>query len=1023
MSADRNLLFGILALQNDFVTRDQLIEAMNAWVLEKQTSLGEILKQRGSLRPDDFDLLQALVQRQIDRYHGAVGESLAALDVGSSIRKALAGIDDRDIRGTLAFVDREFDPSASTLDPAPPRKQNGVRYQIVRSHAAGGLGEVFVAVDTELHREIALKLIKDRHADRPEARARFVVEAEVTGGLEHPGIVPVYGLGHYADGRPFYAMRFIRGDSLKDAIERFHGLSHFSTMNPILPKPDFASLAFRNLLRRFIDVCNAVAYAHSRGVLHRDLKPGNIMLGKYGETLVVDWGLAKALGKLAFNEAEVSQGPLIPASGSGSGTAAVEGTLPGSAIGTPGYMSPEQAAGRLDQLGPATDVYSLGATLFCVLAGKQPLEGKDLPDMLHAVEVGDIPTPRSVQPAIPPALEAICTKAMSLRPADRYTTPLALAEDLEHWLADEPVTTYSEPIAVRARRWLRKRALLATSVAVAAVVGLIASAIGLVVIGAKNRDLDAALASESKERKLAVANEQKAEAEFRRAKKAVDDYFTAVSESKELTKKYPGMHELRLKLLEKAQTYYEEFLKERGNDPNLQADTALALSNRASVAAATGRKADALAGYLEAIQIREKLARDNPQSDENNFGLASAYNNLGVLQQALGKFDEALASFRSAIGIKEKLARDHPNEPDYTANLASSIANLGEFQRIGGKPQDAFATHLAAFKVFEKLAKENPSVPAYLFSLAGQHNNLGVLQNALGKPRDALVNYQAALKIYLDLARSLPDRTDFASALAKSHVNLAQLQDTLNKRDEAHASYQAAIKILTKLVDENPSVTEFAFILAGTHSNLGELQREGGKLSDAMASAKAALKIREKHARDNPTVTDYASGLAASYGNLGNIQFALRKNDDALASYQAALKIREKLVRDNPKVTEYAVHLGIGYLNLGKLILETSSPKDSLAYLDKAIKTLGGPAKINVTAREILQSSHWDRAIAFALLERFDEALADFDVALKLDDGSKAKQINGDRENALAERAAKQSKQSKSAKPGPAVKN
>jgi serine/threonine protein kinase len=213
---------------------------------------------------------------------------------------------------------------------------------------------VFVALDEELHREVALKEIQDRHADSQESRARFVLEAEITGGLEHPGIVPVYGLGVYPDGRPFYAMRFIKGDSLQDAIDRFHAgrsrePSETGENAARLAAPTFHSLAFRQLLRRFVDVCNAVSYAHSRGVLHRDLKPANVMLGKYGETLVVDWGLAKLRGA---PDAGTEEQLLQPASASG--TAA---TLPGSAIGTPQYMSPEQAAGRRPMSVSGTELF------------------------------------------------------------------------------------------------------------------------------------------------------------------------------------------------------------------------------------------------------------------------------------------------------------------------------------------------------------------------------------------------------------------------------------------------------------------------------------------------------------------------------------------------------------------------------------------------------------------------------------------------------------------------------------------
>ena len=338
------------------------------------------------------------------------------------------------------------------------------RFRIIRFHDRGALGEVFVARDQQLHRMVALKRIKLDHAADKDKCARFVVEAEITGRLEHPGIVPVYGLGTYDDGRPFYAMRFIRGDNLKAAIEQFHQAEVKGR------DPGERTLALLKLLRRFLDVCNAIDYAHSRGVLHRDLKPGNIMLGKFGETLVVDWGLAKSVGRpeAAPASATMDDRTLVPQSGSD-----LHGTELGARLGTPAYMSPEQAAGRIADLGPASDVYSLGATLYCLLTGRAPFTDSDMAELLRKVERGDFLPPRKLKGWIDPALEAICLKAMATDPAERYRTPRALADDVEHWLADEPVSAWREPWTRGLLRGVKRHRTAVVGVAAAMLAALV----------------------------------------------------------------------------------------------------------------------------------------------------------------------------------------------------------------------------------------------------------------------------------------------------------------------------------------------------------------------------------------------------------------------------------------------------------------------------------------------------------------------------------------------------------------------
>jgi tRNA A-37 threonylcarbamoyl transferase component Bud32 len=371
-AADRNLLFGVLALQMDFVSRDRLVAAMHAWGLDKAKPLGQILLEQGALAEADRAALEALVDRHLGRHGGDPHQSLAAVSPLGLTHLDLEQIADPDLHASLARVaagrpvradpdatrsfaasqgaqacsgeSAEADSEATRLFAAGTPTSVGQRFRVLRPHARGGLGEVFVARDEELHREVALKEIQERYADDPASRARFVLEAEITGALEHPGIVPVYGLGTRADGRPYYAMRLVKGDSLKQAIERFHKADGTGR------GAGERGLALRRLLGRFVDVCNAVAYAHSRGVLHRDLKPGNVMLGPYGETLVLDWGLAKAVGRPEGADG-AAEGTLRPPS---AGDPAP--TQAGTALGTPPFMAPEQAAGRLDRLGPASDV-------------------------------------------------------------------------------------------------------------------------------------------------------------------------------------------------------------------------------------------------------------------------------------------------------------------------------------------------------------------------------------------------------------------------------------------------------------------------------------------------------------------------------------------------------------------------------------------------------------------------------------------------------------------------------------------
>ncbi len=472
-AAAEQLLCGLLGVQWNLFGKEACERALAAWQQNRSGPLAQILENQGMLDAPRRKLLDGLLKKCLEQHAGDPVHSLESLSSLGSWADQLRPQLESGLQTTLVHVGQAHRGVEPGVVPTLGRS----RFRILKPHARGGLGEVFLAQDEELDREVAVKEIQARFADDADSRSRFVQEAEITGKLEHPGIVPVYGLGAYDDGRPYYAMRFIQGDNLKDAIERFH--------DPKRKWKDAGEreLEFRKLLQRFIDVCNAVEYAHSRGVLHRDLKPGNIMLGKYGETLVVDWGLAKPMGRREPRYS-ASEEPLRPKSGSNAAM-----TQMGSAVGTPAFMSPEQAAGNLDELGPASDVYSLGATFFALLAGKPPIQGDTLAEQLENVRTGKI---TAFSNEVPKPLASICRRAMAQKASDRYPSARALADDVEHWLADERVAAYDETFVERTRRWVRTHRNTVTTLTALTATTIVALIVGLLVVSAEKRETERA---------------------------------------------------------------------------------------------------------------------------------------------------------------------------------------------------------------------------------------------------------------------------------------------------------------------------------------------------------------------------------------------------------------------------------------------------------------------------------------------------------------------------------------------------
>lgn len=752
-----------------------------------------------------------------------------------SLGKGLADPGDTQLnphkQSPLRFPGAEPGFAAGVNGTANDARPSTARFRILRPYARGGLGQVSLAVDEELHREVALKEIQPRHADDAVSRERFLVEAEITGGLEHPGIVPVYGLGRYADGRPYYAMRFIRGESLKTALAAYH-----KPDNPNRRDRRARQLELRQLLGRFIDVCNAVEYAHSRGVIHRDLKPSNIMLGKYGETLVVDWGLAKYVGGAELASPIEAMPPICSLSSSGQ-------TQPGSAIGTPAYMSPEQAAGRLDELGPATDIYGLGATLYHLLTGQPPLEGADAAAIHEKVSRGDFPPPRARNAEVPRALEAVSLKAMAMRPADRYASAKSLADELERWLADEPVAACPESWTARLSRWGRRhRALVGTAVALL-FTSLVATTIAAFVVSSERERTLRADQQAELNRRAAAAADQQAEINRRAAADVADLLQQLFRSADPIGYEGFGMRDGKQRA---ADVTARQLLDAAAKEVSLR------LSDSPEVQSALfetmGNSYRGLADYataerflLDSLEIRRRLFGDE------HVAVAASLFSLGILRQDTGKYDEAERLYREALDLQVRLIGPGDLAVSRTEFQLAWILSQQPYAEVQNRERneeaEKFIRDALAIRR-EKLGKNHHDVGVMLATLAGiRMARVPDLGPAAEKDAQALL-----IEAFQILDRP-ENRSDIGSATA--YFIKGESLRSMRKFKEAVEAHQKVVEISRRqLGDAHPMYALMLATLAGT-------QRQAGDLDGAYKSITEVLGIARKSAmRSQPGILD-----------------------------------------------------------------------------------------------------------------------------------------------------------------------
>lgn len=748
------------------------------------------------------------------------------------------------------LADREFGETptrAQTVAPvceAPePELEVSDRFRTLREHSRGGQGVIHVAYDSQIGREVALKELKPAAAEHPLSRSRFLREAEITGRLDHPGIVPVYAMGKHPDGRPYYTMRLIQGRTLHEAIQQFFDPA-------VVANPVERNLIFRKILQRFVSVCQTVAYAHSRNIVHRDIKPANILLGSYGEALLADWGLARAFHPTAGCDSD----PEIQVDPGLTETPVTDGTAVGSALGTPAFMSPEQANGDWSRVGPASDVYSLGATLYVILTGQSPLPRMPWPEAHRKIVTGDIPDVRAVNPKAPRGLAAICRKAMHVDPAHRYRSAQSLAEDIEHYLADEPVAAEPTPLLERAGRWVRRHRTI-----VAGATGLwftlfFALSVGLVVV---ERERD------RKDRAVRYT----IDALDRTTSQAVDQWFR---QTRDLTSE-------QKKLLTDLLVDYTRFTEESGSDPVTQRGVVRAFRRVGEIHLRLG----SLQESGEALAHAEERGRMLPTDHQSWLEWARVRTIQGYLATAKNHPEQAAKLFKEALDVLRTRAFPDPESQDARAEIASAFNNYGAaLNNLPGRLDDAIAAFRSALRLRQELRSASGPADLPSLQLATASTSLGGCLMKSQQFAEAEQMLKQGMEIAGQIVEADPGATQAREELADSALRLGTLYLKTGRQHDAREWLERAADWFGQLAHTYPNDASIALRWAESIGNLRMIASLELSQFDSVLTALARVRKKGATPRIAAAEADVRSGRAAALDRLGRHEEAAAELKD-----------------------------------------------------------------------------------------------------------------------------------------------
>jgi serine/threonine protein kinase/Tfp pilus assembly protein PilF len=799
-------------------------------------------------------------------------------------------------------------------------------YSILRELGRGGMGVVYLALQLKPRRLVALKMILAGSHAGPEQLERFRLEAEVVARLQHPNIVQIHEVGEQ-QGLPFFSLEYVEGVSLPHLVAG-------------TPQPA------REAARLVHTLARAVDYAHQRGVVHRDLKPANILLqetitrssrqgdeeqGRQGDEGVDRVSTAPCLPvSLSSLTPKITDFGLAKRLDMESGQ-----TRSGDIMGTPSYMAPEQASGQIHAIGPAVDIYALGAILYEMLTGRPPFKAETPSETIRQVVIEEPVRPTRLQRRVPFDMETICLQCLQKEPARRYVTAAALAVDLERFLNGQPIKARPTPWWEQGSKWAKRRPALAGLIAVTVIAALTLLGGGLWY----NAHLQAALADARSQRDKALAR-------FQMAREAVQDFHTRVSESPELTGK--GTERLRTQLLESALPLYERLVREEGGTA-IAIERARAYGQLGRLYMETGHNDQAEDAFEQALLILQPLADANPESAPEKRELAHAYTELAALYEKTLRTDQAEQTFKSALQALKELTIRLPDSLEDHVELAWVHESLGVLYAHSNRFEQAERALKDCLAILEPLANDRPEVQK---PLAAGYHSLALVYSDTDRIDLAEKPAERALALHKALAKGTsPAQLE----VIKSYEAVARVYSQTSRYALAEDCHSKASALCKQLAAEHPTVVNYQVMLAHICLEQADLFSRNDCNPKAENAYQQALEIARLISASNPERL-HLEGIIRQ--NLGWFWQRAGKSSEALVSYDKAIAAFEAVLKREPRHTDAHRNLIIVYSARGVLASEVGRHDEALSNLDRALALDDGKRRQGLLVSRALVRAH-----------------------------------------------------------------